>query len=497
MDSKNLTTVQEAHLEPAALWRQFAAICDVPHPSGSLEALRAYIIYIAQQYGCETQTDTAGNIMVRTGGQPRCCLQAHYDMVPQQDDAVTFDFSRDALQLRVADGQVMATGTTLGADNGIGVAAMLALIEMRQPQLELLFTADEETGMQGARQLRADWIKSDKLINLDTEQEGILMTGCAGAVNMTATLKCKMDNEIPEGDSAVMISLTGLQGGHSGMDIHLHRANACKLMNRFLKHLVVSFEARVASFNSGTLRNAIPREAQAIITVPGEIVDEVIDETRYYNDLYRDEYGDDEPSLSFTAQPVELPAALLPEEIQDDLLNAVEACHNGIWSMGKGYVDTSANMAHVQTRATGETEVLLMVRSMNEERKRACASAIQSAFLMAGFRVDFAANYEAWNIADDAPLVRQAVSAYQTMQQQGLAASACKTQRQALDAETLRTDKVHCGLECGVITEQYPNLQIISVGPTIHHPHSPQESVEIDSVARFWALITEMLKADL
>ena len=186
---------------------------------------------------------------------------------------------------------------------------------------------------------------------------------------------------MPLGEAAVRSCLTGVQGGHSGLDMHLGRANACKLMNRFLKHVVVSFEARLGSFNSGTLRNAIPREAQAIITVPEEIVDEVIDEVRYYNDLFREEYRQCEPNLSFSAQAVQMPGALIPEEIQDDLLNAIEACHNGVWTMGEGYVDTSSNMAHVQTNAEGEAEVLLMVRSMNEERKRACASAIQSAFL--------------------------------------------------------------------------------------------------------------------
>ncbi len=472
---------QLANLEPKALWRQFFNITQLPHPSGCLDALRNYIVETAQSKGFETQVDEAGNILVRTGEAPKLCLQAHYDMVPQKNDEVDFDFTKDPLSLRIVDGRVMATGTTLGADNGIGVAAMLALIDSdeyaeqrsRIP-MELLFTANEETGMQGARQLKADWLHSRRLINLDSEEEGVLMTGCAGAVNMTASLKCRMDAEVPEGDAAVLLSLTGLQGGHSGMDIHLHRANACKLMNRFLKHVVVNFEARLGSFNSGTLRNAIPREAQAVITVPEEIVDEVIEEVQYYNDLFKEEYGPSESGLSFTAQPTQLPRTLIPEEIQDDLLNAIEACHNGVWAMGEGYVDTSSNMAHVQTSPNGEVEILLMVRSMNEERKRACASAIQSAFLLGGFRVDFAANYGAWNIDKQAPMVQQALRAN----------------------PALKLDKVHCGLECGVITELYPDMQIISVGPTIHHPHSPQESVEIESVSRFWRFLLSFLTLD-
>ena len=465
-------------LEPKALWTQFAGIAKLPHPSGCLVELRNYIIETARQHAFETLVDEAGNILVRTGEVPVFCLQAHYDMVPQKDDQLTFDFTKDSLQLRIDGDEVKASGTTLGADNGIGVAAMLALIDsseyadiLKHTPLEFLFTANEETGMQGARKLSADWLRSRQLINLDSEEEGVLMTGCAGAVNMTASLKYKMDTAIPQGDAAVLLSLSGLQGGHSGMDIHLHRANACKLMNRFLKHVVVNFEARLGSFNSGTLRNAIPREAQAVITVPEEIVDEVIEEVQYYNDLFKEEYGPSESGLRFTAQPTQLPRTLIPEEIQDDLLNAIEACHNGVWAMGEGYVDTSSNMAHVQTSPNGEVEILLMVRSMNEERKRACASAIQSACLLGGFRVDFAANYGAWNIDKQAPMVQQALRAN----------------------PALKLDKVHCGLECGVITELYPDMQIVSVGPTIHHPHSPQESVEIESVSRFWRFLLSFL----
>ena len=463
-------------LKPQSLWQQVANISQLPHPSGHLSALHDYIVSIAQSHEYETLQDEAGNILVRTGDNPFLCLQAHYDMVPQKDTDLFFNFESDPLRLRIVGDSVMASGTTLGADNGIGVAAMLAIIDdpslsekLKANPIELLFTANEETGMQGARQLSSYWIQSRHMINLDSEQEGVLMTGCAGAVNMTASLKYRMDTEIPEGDAAVLISLSGLQGGHSGMDIHLHRANACKLMNRFLKHAVVSFEARLASFNGGTLRNAIPREATAVITVPGEIVNEVIEEVGYYNDLFRDEFHDTEPKLVFTATPTSLPSVLIPEEIQDDLLNAIEACHNGVWSMGEGYVDTSSNMAHVTTDTNGEAEVLLMVRSMDEERKRACASAIQSAFLLGGFGVDFASNYAAWDIDNHAPMVQRALTVN----------------------PDLRIDKVHCGLECGVISELYPDMQIISVGPTIHHPHSPQESVEINSVERFWNFLLQ------
>ncbi len=479
--------------DPQILWKHFQAISAIPHPSGNLSAIAQYVKEFAQKFAFPVVEDEAGNILVRISNQAEYVLQAHLDMVPQVADGVAFDFTKDALQLRTVEADtdghpncVMATGTTLGADNGIGVAAMLALMEeaasqdpSQRPAIELLFTTDEETGMTGARGLKPDMIHAQKMINLDTEEAGVLMTGCAGAVNISAVMKYRMDNEVPEGDQAIQLTLSGLQGGHSGMDIHLFRANACKLMNRFLKHAVVNFEARVASIDCGTLRNAIPRFGQAIITVPSEVVDEIIEEVRYYQDLYRYEFTGIEPDLKFEAETVAMPNALLPEEIQDDLLNAVEACHDGVWRWGniqKMEVDTSSNLATLKTTADGIAESIILVRSMDEERKRALASSIHSAFLQGGSRVKFCSAYAAWNTPDDAPLVKHALS---VASQNGI---------------DLSLSKVHCGLECGVISEKYPNMQIISIGPSIHHPHSPQESVEVDSVMTFWKLLKEIIK---
>lgn len=481
--------------EPRNLWKQFLAIAAIPHPSGNLDGIRTYVTDLAIKCGFNPLTDASGNILVRIAEQPSYVLQAHLDMVPQVADGVSFDFNKDPLVCRQVDADtdghancLMATGTTLGADNGIGVAAMLALMEEaadqpadKRPAIELLFTTDEETGMTGARGLSAEWLKADKMINLDTEEAGVLMTGCAGAVNISALMKYRMDNDIPEGDQAIRLSISGLKGGHSGMDIHLFHANACKLMNRFLKHAVVNFEARVASIDCGTLRNAIPRSGLAVITVPNEVVDEIVEEVRFYQDLYRYEYKDTEPDLQFVAELTSLPSALLPEEIQDDLLNAVEACHDGVWRWGdikKLEVDTSSNLATLKTTADGTAEAIILVRSMDEERKRALASSLHSAFLQGGARVKFCSAYGAWNTPNDAPLVKHALS---------VAAS------QQLD---LTLSKVHCGLECGVISEKYPDLQIISIGPSIHHPHSPQESVEIDSVYDFWKLLSGIISSN-
>lgn len=479
-------------LQPRQLWQQFETISAIPHPSGNLAGISQYVKHLAQECGFVALEDESGNLLVSLVEQAQYVLQAHLDMVPQVADGMSFNFATDPLQLRKVasdtDGNancVMATGTTLGADNGIGVAAMLALMveasamkPEERPAVELLFTTDEETGMTGARGLKEGWLHAQRMINLDTEESGVLMTGCAGAVNMSALMKYRMDNALPEGDQAIQLTLSGLQGGHSGMDIHLGRANACKLMVRFLKHAVVNFEARVASINCGTLRNAIPRLGKAVITVPSEVVDEVIEEVRYYQDLYRYEYQGIEPDLLFAAEPVALPQALLPEEIQDDLLNAVEACHDGVWrwsNLDKREVHTSSNLATLKTTDDGTAEAILLVRSMGEERKRALASTLQSAFLMAGARVKFCAAYGAWNTADDSPLVQHALQVAAKLQQD------------------LKLSKVHCGLECGVISEKFPNMQIISVGPSIHYPHSPQESVEVESVAQFWTLLKALI----
>lgn len=477
-------------LEPKHLWEQFYAISQIPHASGHLSAIRAYIIGFAQECGYIPEEDTAGNILVRLPiletGQTPIILQAHIDMVPQVAEGVDFDFRDDPLSLIVKDGLVMAEGTSLGADNGIGVAAMLAIMqdmsagEIPQRALELLFTTDEETGMTGARQLREDWLKGNKLINLDTEEEGVLMTGCAGAVNLKAVMKYRLDKNLPDGDEAVKLTLKGLRGGHSGMDIHLGLGNACKLMNRFLKHAVVNFEARLASVNGGTLRNAIPRSASAVITVPSEVVASIIEEANYFQMIYRDEFNGIEPNLIFKAERTELPGALLPVEVQDDLINAVEAAYDGVWRWshieidGKptnGHVDTSCNMASVKTLPDGSAHVLMLIRSMDEDRKRAMASSLQSAFMLAGARVDFSSAYDSWSIPADAPLVKQALKA----------------------DPSLKVSQVHCGLECGVISDKYPDLQIISIGPNIHHPHSHLESVEVESVGRFWQLLNKII----
>lgn len=481
------------------LWKQFEGICGVPHPSGHLEAIREHIKGVALSNGLTPEVDEEGNVLVRipaTPGKenvPVVVLEAHMDMVPQCNADKNHDFVKDPIKTHiVAKGDnaeypdvelLMADGTTLGADNGIGGASMLALMSDKTVEhgpLECLFTVDEETGMSGVNNLREEWLKGKYLFNLDTEAEGELMIGCAGGVNVDSYFKYKEDNAIPEGDVAVELKLGGLQGGHSGMDIHLGRGNAIKLMIRFLKHAIVNFEIRIAEIHGGSLRNAIPRECKAIVTVPSDVVDELMEEVAYYDELFRFELRGIDEGVSFTANTADMPSSLVPEEIQDDIVNSVEACFDGVFRMSPDMpdvVETSSNLALLDTNGE-ETHAVLLVRSMNEEMKRYLASTIQSVFILGGAKVEFSAAYPGWELPQDSPLLAKALAVY----------------RETFGTE-MKVNCVHCGLECGIIGSHYPELDIISFGPTIHHPHSPQESVETASVEKFWKYLTSLLGA--
>lgn len=480
------------------LWKQFEGICSVPHPSGHLDAIREHIIGVAKANGLDPETDETGNVLVRipaTPGKedaPIVILEAHMDMVPQCNADKKHDFTKDPIITHIVKKGdnaeypdvelMMADGTTLGADNGIGGASMLALMSdktIEHGPLECLFTVDEETGMAGVNNLSETWLKGKYLFNLDTEAEGELMIGCAGAVDMDAYFKYKKDEVIPEGDVAIMLMISGLQGGHSGMDIHLGRGNAIKLMNRFLKHAIVNFEARLSSIHGGSLRNAIPRECTAVVTVPSDVADELLDEVAYYDELFKFELRGIDEGVKFAAVATELPSALVPEEIQDDVVNSVEACFDGVFRMSPDMpevVETSSNLALIDADAE-ETHVVFLIRSMNEEMKRYLASSLQSTFILGGAKVEFSAAYPGWELSQSSPLLAKARDVY----------------RETFGTE-MKVNSVHCGLECGIIGSHYPQLDIISFGPTIHHPHSPQESVETASVEKFWRYLCALLK---
>lgn len=476
------------NLKPAGVWKNFDAICSIPHPSGHPEAITKFLTDFGLKLGLETVVDETGNVMIRkpaTPGMEGCkgvILQSHMDMVPQKNGATKHDFEKDPIQ-PVVDGEwVKAKGTTLGADNGIGMATAMAILEAGDIQhgpLEALFTKDEETGMYGAIGLKSDLLKGDILLNMDSEDEGELFVGCAGGVNMTASFQFRDDKEIPEGDAAIEIRLTGLKGGHSGLDINLGRGNANKLMFRFLKMAVTDYEARLATVNGGNLRNAIPREATAVVTVPSEIVEDFLAEVEDYQDFLTEEFKGIEDNIKFEAQLVDLPETLLPEEIQDDVINSIVGCFNGAVRMFPDMptvVETSSNLAIVKTME-GMVEVRFLIRSLNETQKFFLASSLQSVFTLGGARVEFEGDYPGWDPNMSSPILKEMVKVY----------------KDTFGNEP-KIQVIHAGLECGIIGSNVPGLDMISYGPTIRHPHSPDEKINIPSVEKFWKFTLEVLK---
>jgi len=477
------------NLAPANVWKHFYALTQIPRPSGQMKEITAFIENFGKSLGLETKKDKGGNVLIckpATQGMENLqtvVLQSHLDMVPQANSSSGFDFSKDAIDAYIDGDWVKAKETTLGADNGVGIAAMMAVLEdknLKHGPIEALFTYDEETGMYGALDVCPDFISGTLMLNLDSEHDGELFVGCAGGADLNISFQYKDDMNVPKDDIAIKVSLTGLKGGHSGLDIHLQRANANKLMFRFLKEAVQDYGARLASIDGGSLRNAIPREAFAIVTIPGdddcEGFFELISD---YQDLFEEEYCGVEDGISFVAEQVELPESLMPEEIQDDLINAITGCQNGVIGFLNDFpdtVETSSNLAIVKS-AEGRIEVKILVRSSFETKKIAACSSLESVFALAGAKVEYGNAYPGWNPNVNSPLLAVMKSIYQEKYNTDVAVKV-----------------VHAGLECGIILANVPRLDIVSFGPTIKYPHSPDEKLEIASVSRFYDYLTATLE---
>ena len=450
------------NLSPQPVWEYFYDLTQIPRPTGHMEAVTRFMVEFGHKAGLQTQQDEVGNVLISKPATPgfenrkTVTLQAHLDMVPQKNSSVKHDFFTDPIQTIIDGDWVKANETTLGADNGIGVALAMAILVDKTIQhgpIEALFTVDEEVGMDGAFGLKPGFLKGEILLNCDSEQEGELFVGCAGGADLNISLQFKEDNYIPEGDVAVKLSLTGLKGGHSGVDIHLGRANANKLMFRFLKEAVRGYGARLSWIEGGSLRNAIPREAFAIITIPGEDAESLWEFVADYEEIYRNEYKGVETNIQFTAEMTELPTTLIPEEIQDNLINAIEGCENGVISMladFPGTVESSSNLALVKT-SDESIEVKILVRSSSETRKEAVCSSLESVFAMAGAKVEYGDSYGGWQPNIDSPILRTMEKTYE-----------------ALYGKKPAVKVMHAGLECGIIQESYPKMDMISIGPTLH-----------------------------
>lgn len=481
IDNSNLLSLQ-----PSLLWQHFRQLTLIPRPSGHEAAALDYIASVGQSLGHEVIRN-GGNVIIRAKATPGyenltpVILQGHSDMVPQKDNNSPHNFTSDPIETIITDGKVHANATTLGADNGIGLAAALAIISdpsaVHGP-LEILATREEETSMAGASALEPDILKGLMLLNLDSETFGEIYIGCASGIDVTATFQYARV-ETADTDVAIQLSLDGLKGGHSGMDINLGRANANKLMARFLKYSAANYESMLVSFNGGNMRNAIPRSATAIVTIDEEDYDDFLEAVDEFEDMFRSEFSSTEPQLSFTAQKVELPATVIDEQSADDLINALQGAPNGVIKMNPdlpGLVETSSNMAIVKTDNDSIT-VNFLVRSSMESERDDVSSSIDSIFRLAGAEVETSGEYPGWKPDIHSKALATVKSAFKNL----------------YDSEPAVT-AVHAGLECGIMGETYPNWDMVSFGPTICHPHSPAEYVDINSVAQFYDLLRETLK---
>ena len=473
-------------LAPQNVWRNFHALTQIPRPSGHTERVADYLIDFGKKLGLESYIDHIGNVIIRKPATPgmenrkTLILQAHMDMVPQKNNDVVHDFVNDPLTTYIDGEWVRAKGTTLGADDGMGVAAIMAVLEsndLKHGPLEALITKDEETGMVGAFALKADELKGEVLLNLDSEDEGELYIGCAGGVDVTATMEYKEVETDPE-DVALKVTVKGLRGGHSGLEINEGRANANKLMVRFVREAIASYEARLASWEGGNMRNAIPRECSVVLTLPKENEEELLGLVKYCEDLFNDEYHVLETPISFFAERVELPKGEVPEEIQDNLVDAIFACHDGVLRMIPtipGTVETSSNLAIVVI-ADGKADFKILVRSATDSMKEYLATSLESCFSMAGMKVEMSGAYSGWQPNVESPILHAMKESYK--QQFGVEPA---------------VKVVHAGLECGIIGAIMPGLDMISFGPTLRSPHSPAERVDIASVQRFYDFLVATL----
>lgn len=474
-------------LKPRAVWRHFADLNAVPRPSKKKRKVIDFMVTFGKSLGLDTRTDEIGNVIIRKAATPGMegregvIMQGHLDMVHQKNADTEFDFDSEGIRMRVDGDWVRAEGTTLGADNGIGVASIMAILASRDiphPAIEALFTVDEESGMTGALGLKDDVLSGSILLNLDTEDDTELTIGCAGAVNVLAS-GAYAPEPVEAGASAFVLYIRGLVGGHSGMDIHRGRANANKLLNRVLFFAAEGLGLRVGSIDAGGLRNAIPREARAHVTVAAQQVAALKQFVAGQAAVLRAEYATTDPNLELSLQPEDLPAGQLPLDFQQNLLRAVYACPNGVIRLSpdiEGLVQTSNSMARVRA-ADGRYEINCLVRSAVDSEKLDLATAIRCTFEPLGANVELSGSYPGWAPRPEAPIVKLMSGLYQELFGEQPAVLAC-----------------HAGLECGIVGANYPDMQMISFGPNIRGAHSPDEQVQISSVQKFWQLLLAALE---
>ena len=477
-------------LEPKSVWKNFHALTQIPRPSGHTQKVAKYLVKWGKDLGLEAFQDECGNVIIRKPATPGMedrkgiVLQAHMDMVPQKNNDKKHDFTKDPIETRIVEHEdgpwVHANGTTLGADDGLGVAAAMAVLEsktLRHGPIEALFTVDEETRMVGAKALKPGVLQGDILLNLDSETEGELYVGCAGGLDANITFKYK-EAPMPKGYKAFQIIVTGLRGGHSGMEINEGRGNANKTMARVLLPMLRHMQGKLVSFNGGNMRNAIPREAEAIVALPAERENSARKLVESTLATVKTELAAIDPNVSITFAPAKA-TKIIAGTTGLKLVKALYACPNGVDRMSlevKDLVETSNNLAIVHTDK-GEITVNTLLRGSSDSLKDDLAEAVRCAFELAGAKVFFDGGYSGWSPNMKSPILH-------TM----------KAQYKKLFGKEPAVMAIHAGLECGILAGAYPQWDMISCGPTLKSPHSPDERAFIPSVEKWWTFIQAVLE---
>ena len=474
-------------LQPNSVWKYFHAINQIPRPSKKEGKMIAYLMETGKSLGLETLKDEAGNVLIRKPATPGkeqvtpIIFQAHMDMVCEKNSDVDFNFETDAIRTRIDGEWLKAEGTTLGADDGIGVAMALAILESKDiahGPIECLFTVDEETGLTGAYALQKDFLRGKMLLNLDSEDEGQFFIGCAGGKNTEITIDFE-EEDVPKNSKAFRVMVKGLQGGHSGDDINKKRGNAIKILTRILHEATFAYDAELAHIDGGNLHNAIAREASATLVMQSHLEEEFTNYIRTFGETVRHELKNSDAGVQVEIEPVALPAKVIDNYTQCDLVQALYACPHGVLAMDQdieGFVETSTNLASVKTVGK-QIKIVTSQRSSVESKKDDAANMVASTFELMGAEVEFGDGYPGWSPNGDSKVLKLMKQAYRNLFQK--------------DPQVL---VIHAGLECGLIGEKYPEMDMISYGPTLRGVHSPDEKLLIRTVGQVWDLTMEFLR---